>query len=266
MYFSKEEVAMIELNKAGFAVRNKWLIKDVNYKFLPGKCYMICGPNGAGKSTLLKLISLQLRPSEGFIKYNEATVNYGHPEDYAKYRAVLSQQVDISFAMSVYEIIMMGRYPHFKNNPSKEDHRICEEIIISQELQAFKNRNFLTLSGGEKQRVQFARVLAQIYPSTSHKSRILLLDEPISALDIRHQFDFLKQVKSMCDPQTIIIAILHDLNLALNFADEIILIDKGRVFQSGTPSMVLSPENVKSVFNIDSRLHDLGEVNILWPH
>lgn len=256
---------MIELHNAGFAVKNKWLIKDVTYTFEPGKCYMICGPNGAGKSTLLKLISLQLRPANGSIKYNEANVNYAQPEVYAKYRGVLSQQVDISFAMSVYEIIMMGRYPHFKNNPSKEDHRICEEIIVSQELQTFRNRNFLTLSGGEKQRVQFARVLAQISPDPNHKSRILLLDEPISSLDIRHQFDFLKQVKKMCDAQTIVIAILHDLNLVLNFADEILLIYKGKIFETGEPSVVLSPQNVNDVFDIKAGLHDLGKVNILWP-
>ena len=256
---------MIELHNAGFAVKNKWLIKDVTYNFLPGKCYMICGPNGAGKSTLLKLISLQLRPVNGFIKYNEENVNYAKPEVYAKYKGVLSQQVDISFAMSVFEIIMMGRYPHFKNNPSKEDHRICEEIIISQELQEFRHRNFLTLSGGEKQRVQFARVLAQIYPDQNHKSRILLLDEPISALDIRHQFDFLKQVKKMCDAQTIVIAILHDLNLALNFADEILLIHEGKVFETGKPSVVLSPQNVNAVFNINAGLHQVGNINLLWP-
>ena len=208
---------------------------------------MICGPNGAGKSSLLKLLSLQLKPTTGQIFYNNDPIEYNHPERYAQYRAVLSQQVDISFPMSVYEIIMMGRYPHFKNNPSREDHRICEEIIATQELQEFTNRNFLTLSGGEKQRVQFARVLAQIYPAAHNSTRILLLDEPISALDIRHQFDFLQQVKRMSDPKTIIIAILHDLNLALNFGDEIILIKNAEIFKSGAPSEVLSPENIRSV-------------------
>jgi iron complex transport system ATP-binding protein len=226
---------------------------------------MLCGPNGAGKSTLLKLLSLQSAPDEGEINYNGTKVDHRKKHFYAQFRAVLSQQVDISFPMEVDEVIMMGRYPHFKVNPSQRDHEICEEVIQLQNLGEFRKRDFLTLSGGEKQRVQFARVLAQIWETPKEGSRILLLDEPISALDIKFQFDFLRHVKEFLNDKTIVIAILHDLNLVLNNADEVLLLNNGQLFSAGAPTEVLSPGNIEKVFHLKSDLHQFGDLRFLWP-
>ncbi|MGH2565634.1 MAG: heme ABC transporter ATP-binding protein [Ginsengibacter sp.] len=256
---------MVEIKSAGYAVGKKWLLQNISYQFLPGKCYMICGPNGAGKSTLMKLLSLLLVPDSGEIFYNNLKINYSKKEEYAKYRAVLSQQVDISFPMEVEEVVMMGRYPHFKISPNREDIQICNEAMELQNLQSFRKRNFLTLSGGERQRVQFARVLAQIWTMPEQGSRILLLDEPISSLDIKYQFEFLKHVKEFLNDRTIIVAVLHDLNLALNYADEILLLNKGELFASGKPANVLSPENINKVFQLDFKLHQFNNVQLLWP-
>ncbi|MEP7251044.1 MAG: heme ABC transporter ATP-binding protein [Ginsengibacter sp.] len=257
---------MLDVKNIGFAINQKWLLQNLSYQFLPGKCYMICGPNGAGKSTLMKLISLLLTPSTGGIFYNNSAINYRKKETYAKYRSVLSQQVDISFPLEVEEVIMMGRYPHFKVSPSKEDHKICDEVIALQELELFRKRNFLTLSGGEKQRVQFARVLAQIWKMPQQGSRILLLDEPISSLDIKYQFDFLHHVKEFLNERTIIIAVLHDLNLALNYADEILLLHEGKLYASGKPAEVLSPGNISAVFRLNAKLYNVEQVKLLWPN
>src|SRR5262249_3474338 len=153
-----------------------------------------------------------------------------HRKEYATYRAVLSQQIEISFPLSVDEVVLMGRYPHFTIQPSKKDLSICDEVIEMLNVAALRNRNFLTLSGGEKQRVQFARVLAQIWERPASGCRILLLDEPISSLDLKYQFDFLHRVRQILDEHTIVIAILHDLNLALNYADEVLLLSKGKLF------------------------------------
>ncbi len=131
-------------------------------------------------------------------------------------------------------------------------------------MESFKKRNFLTLSGGEKQRVQFARVLAQIWDTPSEGSRILLLDEPISALDIKYQFEFLHHVKWFLNEKTIVIAVLHDLNLALNYADEVLLLNDGKLFCSGQPGEVLSPGNIEKVFHLNSDLHQIGKVKLLW--
>lgn len=256
---------MLEIKNGGYAVGNKWLLKNISYKFLPGNCYMICGPNGAGKSTLMKLLSLVAMPDAGEVIYNNTKVDYKKKEAYAKYRSVLSQQVDISFPLEVEEVVMMGRYPHFKISPTREDVEICNEVMALQNLKSFRKRNFLTLSGGEKQRVQFARVLAQIWQMPQQGSRILLLDEPISSLDIKYQFDFLHHVKEFLNEKTIVIAVLHDLNLALNYADEILLLKEGRLFASGQPSEVLSPANISEVFQLDFNLYSPGEVKLLWP-
>ena len=255
---------MIEIKNIGFAVKDKCLVQDVSYTFLPGNCYMLCGPNGAGKSTLMKLLSLELPPRTGEILYNGKPVNPKHKEEYAKYRAVLSQNVDISFPLSVEEVIMMGRYPHFEVRPAKKDFEICEEVMEQLGVTIFRKRNYLTLSGGEKQRVQFARVLVQIWETPENGNRFLLLDEPISSLDLKYQFDFLHHVKKFINDKTIVIAILHDLNLALNYADEVLLLDHSRLFTSGKPADVLQPANISKVFKVDSTLHHLPGAQLLW--
>ena len=256
---------MLEARNVTFSIGKKDLVKDLSYTFYPGKCYMLCGPNGAGKSTLLKLLSLQLKPGKGEINYNGSKVNYKKKTDYAKTRAVLSQNIEISFAMEVEEVIMMGRYPHFQVNPTRRDKEICDEIIAFQDLEKFRKRNFLTLSGGEKQRVQFARVLAQIWEMPASGDRVLLLDEPISALDIKYQFDFLQKMKELQNDRTILIAILHDLNLCLNYADELLLLKDGNLFASGIPKTVLSSSNIHDVFHIETKIHDVENLQLLWP-
>ncbi len=255
---------MLEAKDVSFSIGKKWLVQNVSYRFEPGKCYMLCGPNGAGKSTLIKMLSLDLQPTKGEIWYNGQITNHRKREQYAKSRAVLSQNIDISFPMNVEEIVMMGRYPHFDVRPSKKDFSICEEVMETIGVTAFRKRNYLTLSGGEKQRVQFARVLVQIWEPPQEGCRFLLLDEPISALDLKYQFDFLQQVKRIIDDKTVIIAILHDLNLAMNYGDEVLLLNKSELFASGKPRLVLEPENIKTVFQVNSVLHHLDGVDLLW--
>ena len=255
---------MIEIKTLGYQIRDKWLVKDVSYVFETGKIHMLCGPNGAGKSTLLKLLALEKKPHTGTIYYEGVPVNYDSRLSYAKQRAVLSQHTDIGFPMKVSEIIMMGRYPHFKSNPTKKDHQICDEVMEELGLNDFKNRNYLTLSGGEQQRVQFARVLTQLWDIPSGAPRMLLLDEPIASLDLRHQFDFLHELKKFMDQRTTVIAILHDLNLALNYGDEALLLSNGQLFASGKPAAVLNPENIKNVFHVDSEIQELPSSKILW--
>jgi iron complex transport system ATP-binding protein len=255
---------MVEADKISFNVGNKSLLRHFSYRFEPGKCYMICGPNGAGKSTLLKLLSLELIPAGGTINYNGEPVQYKQKKDYATHRAVLSQMTEIGFPLSVEEIVMMGRYPHFDVNPSKSDMHICDAVMEALDVQELRLRNYLTLSGGEKQRVQFARVLAQIWEQPSRGCRILLLDEPISSLDLRHQFDFIKHMKQFLDKNTIVIAIIHDLNIVLNYADEVLLMHNAQLFSAGMPGDVLSEKNISSVFGIDASLHQLEKIKLLW--
>ncbi len=257
---------MLEVKNVGFVVGDKWLVQNVSFAFQPGKCYMLCGPNGAGKSTLLKMLSGELPTATGEIKYNEKAIDSRRKNEYAKFRAVLSQQVEISFPLPVEEVIMMGRYPHFKSNPTKKDFAICAEVAERLGVTSFLKRNFLTLSGGEKQRVQFARVLAQLWELPDAGNRILLLDEPISALDLKYQFDFLHHLQAFINSKTVVVAILHDLNLALNYADEVLLLKESKLFATGNPATVLSPQNIETVFGLSTQLHRLPGANLLWPN
>ena len=255
---------MLEVKNVGYAVGDKWLVQEVSFTFEPGKCYMLCGPNGAGKSTLLKMLSGELPAATGQVCYNDKAIEARLKNEYATFRAVLSQQVEISFPLPVEEVLMMGRYPHFKSSPGKKDFAICAEIAERLGITGFLKRNFLTLSGGEKQRVQFGRVLAQIWEQPTAGNRILLLDEPISALDLKYQFDFLHHLQAFINPQTVVVAILHDLNLALNYANEVLLLSNGKLFTSGLPSQVLSPQNIETVFGLAAQLHHLPQADLLW--
>jgi iron complex transport system ATP-binding protein len=255
---------MLEADGISFKVGEKWLLKHFSYRFEPGKFYMICGPNGAGKSTLLKLLSLELMPDQGLISYNNQPVQYRHKKEYATYRAVLSQMTEISFPLSVEEVIMMGRYPHFEVNPFRADHQICDAVMEKLEVQELRHRNYLTLSGGEKQRIQFARVLAQIWEPAESHPRILLLDEPVSSLDLKYQFDFISHVKHFMDDKTIVIAIMHDLNIVLNYATEVLLINKAQLFSAGSPDKVLTEDNISTIFHVAASIHHLEKFKLIW--
>jgi iron complex transport system ATP-binding protein len=160
------------------------------------KLHLLIGPNGAGKSTLIKVLARLLRPQNGKVEYDGADVQHASEAILAKQRAVLSQAVEVAFPLSVREVVMMGRYPHFGGHPGPNDEKIVDEVMAHFDVTEFSERNYQTLSGGERQRVNFARVLAQLWRDDNSTGRYLFLDEPLTFLDIRHQIDFMKKVRA----------------------------------------------------------------------
>src|SRR6185369_9814202 len=146
-----------------FRVGNKALISAISLAFEPGKLHLIIGPNGAGKSTLIKVLARLLRPHSGNVSYEGVDAKDASEADLAKRRAVLSQAVEVAFPLSVREVVMMGRYPHFGGRPGPADEQIVDELMRFFDVTEFKDRDYQTLSGGERQRVNFARVLAQLW-------------------------------------------------------------------------------------------------------
>jgi len=258
---------MLTATNISFCVGAKPLISDISISFAPAKLHLIIGPNGAGKSTLVKVLARFLHPQSGKVEYQGLDVHHATETELAKRRAVLSQAIDIAFPLTVREVVMMGRYPHFGSRPGPIDQRIVDEVMTHMDVTEFSDRSYQTLSGGERQRVNFARVLAQLWDygrsNGSKSGRYLFLDEPLTFLDIRHQIDFMKKIRTFADaPDIVIVGVVHDLDLAAQFADQIVLLNEGKVVANGTATEVLTTERIEEVFGVtptfitqDSRVH-----------
>jgi len=252
---------MLQANNITFCVGNKPLISGISASFTPGKLHLIIGPNGAGKSTLIKVLARLLRPQSGSIEYDQVDVRDASEADLAKRRAVLSQAIEVAFPLTVREVVMMGRYPHFGGRPGSLDEKIVDEMMAHFDVTEFIDRDYQTLSGGERQRVNFARVLGQLWRDgvnapgddvPAKACRYLFLDEPLTFLDIRHQIDFMKKVRSFSDaPDVVTVGVVHDLNLAARFADQIILMNLGKVIATGSPIEVLTADRIRDAFGVE---------------
>ena len=245
---------MLSATNISFTIGKKTMLQNVSVDFLPGEFAMILGPNGSGKSTFLKIFSGEINRFQGTVSYNNKNIGSIKKEELAKYRAVMSQQPELSFPLTVEEVVMMGRYPHFVFNPGKKDLEICEEAMAILNLSDFKTRNYTTLSGGEKQRVQYARVLAQVWEAPANGIRYLFLDEPLNNLDVKYQQDFLKTAASFKKHNTVLLAVMHDINLAVQYADKLIFLKEGKLIASGQPSAILNEALIKEVFDVSSQI------------
>jgi iron complex transport system ATP-binding protein len=253
---------MLEARDITFRVGERALIGSVSVRFEPGRLHLIIGPNGAGKSTLVKVLARLLRPHEGTVLYEGEDVGRASEFELAKRRAVLSQAVEVAFPLSVREVVLMGRHPHFGSRPGPADESIVDELLEFFDVEEFAERDYQTLSGGERQRVNFARVLAQLW-RPGPLCRYLFLDEPLTFLDIRHQIDFMKKVRAFADAADVVtVGVVHDLNLAARFADQLVLLDGGRVRAAGPPAEVLTHERIREVFGVEPKFVPDGQSGI----
>jgi len=241
---------MIQTDNLSYKAGARYLVKDVSLDVQPGTLHLIIGANGAGKSTLIKLMSGQLQPSAGSVSYAGKTLAGYSFAQMACIRAVLSQSLEFSFPMKVDEVVMMGRYPHFTGSPKSKDLDACASAMDYFNVTDLANRDYATLSGGEKQRVHFARVLAQIWYPTPNQYRYLFLDEPLTFLDVHYQHQFMQHVKDLLKMNDLVVlGVVHDLNLAAKFADKITLLNEGQVFATGNSTDVLTAKNLETIFH-----------------
>ena len=247
---------MITANNITYKIGDKTILNDVSVSFSPGKINLILGPNGAGKSTLVKVICNQIKPQRGTIYYGKNNLKDSAIGQLAKIRAVLSQNTDLAFPLKVKEVVMMGRYPHFQVNPREKDKRACTEAMRFFDVEAMADRDYLTLSGGEKQRVHFARVVSQIWYNDGEDCRYLILDEPLTFLDVHYQFHFMHKLQELMKQENlVIVGVVHDLNLAAKFADHLVLLNKGNLLASGTKTEVLTKEHMKAAYRLEPVIH-----------
>lgn len=247
---------MMQVSQLSYKAGHKVILDNISFTIPAGKVTIVLGPNGAGKSTLLRLLSGELHPTGGTIHLHNQPLQQIPPAAMARQRAVLTQQYALTLPFSCEEVVMMGRYPHFGNQPASQDQQIVTAAMEEMQVTHLRQRPFLTLSGGEQQRVQVARVLAQLWnqPDSATANKLLLLDEPTSSMDILHQHMLLTKAKQLAQQQYAVLIVLHDLNLAAQFADTLVLLQNGKLAASGAVHEVLQPAIIHQAYGIEVNL------------
>jgi iron complex transport system ATP-binding protein len=235
----------ISLHISGFN-----LLRNVSMRVEPGTVTAIVGPNGAGKSSLLKVLTGEMTASTGHVSLNHQPLNAWALGQKAKMLAVLPQHTVLNFPFTANEVVALGRIPH-------QTGILKDELIVADALKAvdanyLQKRFYTQMSGGEKQRVQLARVLAQIWEPTQLGDQFLVLDEPTSAFDLSHQKLTLEIVRGLAEQGTGVVMVLHDLNLAARCADNLVVFDSGTIAAQGSPEEVLTEELICQVFGVKS--------------
>lgn len=258
---------MISARNVSASIGHKRIITGVDFEVRPGEVAAIVGPNGSGKSTLLKTLSGDL-DYEGGISFNGADLRAMRARDAALIRGVLPQAAALSFPFTVREVVRLGLFAGRSGALAGEDARLPDRALAKVDLGGFAGRFYQELSGGEQQRVQLARVLCQVWaPVLEGRPRYLLLDEPVSSLDIRHQLLVMEIARDFARRGGGVAAILHDLNLAAMFADRVFVMHRGRLAAWGAPREVLSDTLITDVFECDMKVGALpaGDIPFVLP-
>jgi len=238
------------LEATGLTVRidGNTLVDGLSLALEPGHLLAVVGPNGAGKSTLLRALSGEVPLAAGSVALNGRWLSDWSAREQARLRAVLPQTSTLTFAFRVLEVVLMGRTPHIHGVEQPRDYEISLDALETVVMRDFAERSYTTLSGGEGQRVQLARVLAQIWEESPLGPRYLLLDEPTNNLDLAHQHRTLQIAPRKARRGVGVLATLHDLNLAAQYADSVLIMKAGEGVATGSPDSVLTPEIIEEVF------------------
>lgn len=239
---------MIKGHQINYQSQKVSILKDVDIQVGYGEFLAIVGPNGAGKSSLLNVLANEIKTDKKQdIHFKDKILTDWNFEDLSKHKAKFSQHNAQDIPLLVKDVVMMGRYPYFSSQPHSNDFISTEKAMVETDVIHFQNREYNSLSGGEKQRVHLSRVLAQL--DNDVDKRLLFLDEPLNNLDIKHQYRTLELIKKFTENGNTAIVVLHDLNLAARFADKILLMEKGKVLAHGSPAEVFTQETISKAYN-----------------
>jgi iron complex transport system ATP-binding protein len=257
---------VVELRGVRYEVHGLPILAPVDASFLQDRFNVILGPNGAGKSTLLRIAAGLLAPSAGTVRYGERLITTGDVEGLARTRAVLSHHVELVFPLAVEEVVLMGRYPHYGRVPAARDRDIVERALELVEMTDRRHQPYPTLSGGEQQKVQLARVLAQIWTDErSPGPKVLFLDEPTSSLDVHYQIHLLEATRALLGSGCTVVAVLHDLNTAFQFGDRFLILEAGRVALAAERADQIPARLIERVFRVGARqVRDAERGDTVW--
>jgi iron complex transport system ATP-binding protein len=235
---------MLKASRVHFCISHTPIVDEVSLELKPGEILAVLGPNGAGKSTFFKILSGEIKCKHGAIDYNGHDIQRLNSRELAEVRAVMPQHTQVNFPFTVQEVIELGLI----STRAKDPGQLLGEVLEVTNTSHLRDQLFNTLSGGEKQRVQLARVLIQIWEAKPFP-RYLLLDEPTSSLDIAQQHAVLKILQTLKSRNIGILVILHELNLAAQYADKIALLKNGVIAKIGPIEEVLEEEILERVFD-----------------
>lgn len=242
--------SIVKIKDLQFKYDETDILKHINLDVPQGSFLSILGPNGSGKTTLLKNICNLLHPEKGSILIEEKDVEKIKYKKLAQMIAVVHQGTDVQFDFSVHDVVMMGRFPYLKRFQSEgqKDEEIVQKAMENTSTWGLKDKSINEISGGERQRVLIARALTQ-------QPRVLILDEPISHLDIKYQIEILDLCKRLNKEQGItVITTLHDMNMASRYSDYIVLLQNGKIREMDIPENVLTEKNIQEVYGVKVEL------------
>ncbi len=237
---------MISLSDVSVHYGDQPIVQNISFDIRQGKVMVLIGPNGSGKTTIIRGITGSVKLSGGQINYDGKNSADLSETERAKYLSVVPQNSLLPDGFSVYETVAMGRTPYLGllGKLSEEDRRRVDEAIRETAIFDLRKKDVRSLSGGEQQRVILARALAQDTP-------VMILDEPTTHLDLNHTIGILSLVRNLSrEKGTAVLIVLHDLNLAARFADEIIILKQGNILAMGTPEEVLTENNLTAVYHV----------------
>jgi iron complex transport system ATP-binding protein len=249
----------LEVNDVTFSYNSSLSLNGVSFELHESEILGIIGPNGSGKTTLLKCINKILKPKNGNILLNEQEIKNMSRLEIAKHVGYVPQSSVSPQALTVFEIVLMGRRPHIAWQSSKKDTEKTWEVLAMLGIEHIALRNFNELSGGEQQKVLIARSLAQ-------EATVLLLDEPTSNLDIKHQLEVMELARELVSKQKLsVVVAIHDLNLASRYCDKIVMMKQGKIFAAGKVSSVLTPEGIQAVYGVEVAVNYHNKIPNIIP-
>lgn len=260
---------MFELKSVSLSYGEATALWPYSRKFETGRITVLIGANGAGKSTVMSLLTAERPPTTGTVFFQNRNLTNWKVHELAQKRAVLPQRTHLSFPFTVYEVVGLGLMASTRSPYERK--RLIGEMLARVDLSDHRSRLYQQLSGGEQQRVQLARVLCQLEASDEPvEDRFLLLDEPVTSLDIRHQISTMEIARGYARKGLGVIAVLHDLNLAAHYADEVIVMRDGRVVADCAAAYAFDPDIIEEAFGVRPEIVDRGNglmpfISILGP-